>query len=228
MKTAQAGYLTRRLVDVAQDITVREEDCRTKEGIEIFRADGKEFNQSFASKLFSRTALDEIRIDRQDYRSCGRDRSTKRWRKHSRQSKLESVVVRSPITCKTIYGVCSKCYGYDLGTNQPVRPGTAVGVLAAQSIGEPGTQLTMRTFHAGGVAGADITHGLPRIEEIFETRAPKGRAIIAPFEGVVEKDRREGIAEDRPSRSGKQENEAAGNFDLARNGALRKAGRQDQ
>jgi DNA-directed RNA polymerase beta' subunit len=186
LKTAQAGYLTRRLVDVAQDITVSEEDCRTKEGVEIFRADGKEFNQSFASKLFSRTALDEIRIDRKIIVRAG-ETINKAMAEILEESKLESVIVRSPLTCKTMYGVCSKCYGYDLGTNQPVRPGTAVGVLAAQSIGEPGTQLTMRTFHAGGVAGADITHGLPRIEEIFETRAPKGRAIIAPFEGVVEK-----------------------------------------
>jgi DNA-directed RNA polymerase subunit beta' len=95
--------------------------------------------------------------------------------------------VRSPINCKTIYGICAKCYGYDLGVNEPVKLGTAAGVLAAQSIGEPGTQLTMRTFHSGGVAGADITHGLPRVEEIFEMRSPKGRAILAPFDGVVEK-----------------------------------------
>jgi DNA-directed RNA polymerase subunit beta' len=101
-------------------------------------------------------------------------------------SKIDSVMVRSSITCKTFYGVCAKCYGFDLGVNQPVRIGTAVGVLAAQSIGEPGTQLTMRTFHSGGVAQADITHGLPRIEEIFETRLPKGRAMMAPFDGKVE------------------------------------------
>ena len=102
------------------------------------------------------------------------------------QSKLDAVAVRSPITCKTLYGVCAKCYGYDLGNNETVSLGTAAGVIAAQSIGEPGTQLTMRTFHAGGVAGADITHGLPRVEEIFEIRSPKGRAILAPFDGVVE------------------------------------------
>lgn len=186
LKTAQAGYLTRRLVDVAQDITVSEEDCRTKEGIEIFRADGKEFNQSFASKLFSRTALEDVRVDRKIVVHGG-ETIDKAAAELLEQSKLESIVVRSPLRCKTLYGVCSKCYGYDLGTNQPVRAGTAVGVLAAQSIGEPGTQLTMRTFHSGGVAGADITHGLPRVEEIFETRSPKGRAIIAPFEGVVEK-----------------------------------------
>ena len=94
--------------------------------------------------------------------------------------------MRSPITCRTLYGVCAKCYGYDLGVNEPVRLGTAVGVIAAQSIGEPGTQLTMRTFHAGGAAQADITHGLPRVEEIFEARSPKGRAAMAPFDGNVQ------------------------------------------
>jgi DNA-directed RNA polymerase beta' subunit len=186
LKTAQAGYLTRRLVDVAQDITISEDDCRTKEGIALLRSDGKEFNQSFASKLFSRTSLEEVKIDRKIIVRVG-EIINKINADIIEQSKIESVVVRSPITCKTMYGVCAKCYGFDLGTNQIVRPGTAVGVLAAQSIGEPGTQLTMRTFHSGGVAGADITHGLPRVEEIFETRAPKGRAIIAPFEGVVEK-----------------------------------------
>ncbi|HVO28591.1 MAG TPA: DNA-directed RNA polymerase subunit beta', partial [Candidatus Paceibacterota bacterium] len=186
LKTAQAGYLTRRLVDVAQDITVSEDDCRTKEGIELRRADGKEFNQSFASKLFSRTALEDVRIERKIVVRAG-EVINKTAAEAIEASKLDVVVVRSPLTCRTLYGICSKCYGYDLGTNQPVRPGTAVGVLAAQSIGEPGTQLTMRTFHSGGVAQADITHGLPRVEEIFETRSPKGRAIIAPFDGVVEK-----------------------------------------
>jgi DNA-directed RNA polymerase beta' subunit len=186
LKTAQAGYLTRRLVDVAQDITVSEEDCRTKEGIALLRSDGKEFNQSFASKLFSRTALEDVKVDRKIVVRAG-EVISRIVADVIEQSDLESVVVRSALTCKTLYGICSKCYGYDLGTNQAVRPGTAVGVIAAQSIGEPGTQLTMRTFHHGGVAGADITHGLPRVEEIFETRAPKGRAIIAPFDGVVEK-----------------------------------------
>jgi DNA-directed RNA polymerase beta' subunit len=186
LKTAQAGYLTRRLVDVAQDLTIREEDCRTKEGLEILRSDGKEFNHSFASKLFSRTALADVKIGNKILVHANEaiDRNTA---EEIEASKLESVVVRSPISCKTLYGICAKCYGYDLSINEPVKYGTAVGVLAAQSIGEPGTQLTMRTFHAGGAAGADITHGLPRVEEIFETRAPKGRAILAPFDGTVDK-----------------------------------------
>ncbi len=186
LKTAQAGYLTRRLVDVSQDLTIREEDCRTKEGLEIRRADGKEFNQSFGSKLFSRTALADVKIGNKIVVRAGEviDRASA---EEIDASKIESVGVRSPISCKTLYGICAKCYGYDLSNNEPVKLGTAVGVIAAQSIGEPGTQLTMRTFHSGGVAGADITHGLPRVEEIFETRAPKGRAILAPFDGTVDK-----------------------------------------
>ena len=185
LKTAQAGYLTRRLVDVAQDLTVREEDCRTKEGILILRADGKEFNQSFSSKLFSRTALHDVRIGHKIVVREG-EIIDKAAAEAIEQSKLDVVAVRSPIACKTFYGICAKCYGYDLGVNEKVSLGAAAGVLAAQSIGEPGTQLTMRTFHAGGVAGADITHGLPRVEEIFEARSPKGRAVLAPFDGAVQ------------------------------------------
>ena len=99
---------------------------------------------------------------------------------------MESVKVRSPITCKTLYGVCSKCYGLDLGNNQPIKLGESVGIIAAQSIGEPGTQLTLRTFHLGGIAGVDITHGLPRIEEVFEARPPRGKAILAETDGIIE------------------------------------------
>ena len=186
LKTAQAGYLTRRLVDVTQELTVREEDCRSKEGIELNRVDGKEFNQSFASKVFSRTTIEEIKIGNKVIVAANETINKTASEIIDQSDKIASIVVRSPITCKTLYGVCAKCYGFDLGVNEPVRIGTAVGVLAAQSIGEPGTQLTMRTFHSGGVAQADITHGLPRIEEIFETRLPKGRAVIAPFDGTVE------------------------------------------
>jgi DNA-directed RNA polymerase subunit beta' len=186
LKTAQAGYLTRRLVDVAQDLIIREEDCKSKEGIDLLRADGKEFNQSFASKLFSRTALEDVKIGNKIVVHAN-EIIDKGAADLIEQSKLDSVKVRSPITCRTFYGICASCYGYDLGNNERVKMGTATGVLAAQSIGEPGTQLTMRTFHTGGVAGADITHGLPRVEEIFEMRSPKGRAILAPFDGVVER-----------------------------------------
>ncbi|HUC31102.1 MAG TPA: DNA-directed RNA polymerase subunit beta', partial [Candidatus Paceibacterota bacterium] len=135
---------------------------------------------------FSRTALNEVKIGNKIITRANevinRDQADE-----IEASKIESVVVRSPISCKTFYGICAKCYGYDLSNNELVKMGTAVGVIAAQSIGEPGTQLTMRTFHQGGVAGADITHGLPRVEEIFETRAPKGRAILAPFDGTIDK-----------------------------------------
>jgi DNA-directed RNA polymerase subunit beta' len=185
LKTSQAGYLTRRLVDVAQDLIIREKDCRTKEGVEIWRNDGLEFNQSFSSRLFSRTALEDVRIGHKIVVRAGEiiDKATA---EALEKSKIDMVKVRSPITCKTLYGVCAACYGLDLGTNKPVEVGTAIGVLAAQSIGEPGTQLTLRTFHAGGVAGVDITHGLPRVEEIFEVRPPKGKAVLSPIDGIVE------------------------------------------
>ncbi|OGZ00444.1 MAG: hypothetical protein A2945_03830 [Candidatus Liptonbacteria bacterium RIFCSPLOWO2_01_FULL_52_25] len=186
LKTAQAGYLTRRLVDVAQDIIIREEDCRAKDGMEILRADGKEFNQSFASRVFSRTALEDIRSGHKIIVRAG-EIIGKLAAEELEKSKLESIRVRSPITCKTLYGICASCYGFDLGSNKRVKAGSAVGVLAAQSIGEPGTQLTMRTFHTGGVAGVDITHGLPRVEEIFEVRPPKGKAILSPTDGIVDK-----------------------------------------
>ncbi len=193
LKTAQAGYLTRRLVDVSQDLIIRSEDCRTKEGVEIFRKDGKEFNQSFSSRLFSRTSLEDVRIQRKIVVRAG-EIIDKIAAEAIDRSNIESAKVRSPITCKTAHGICSKCYGFDLGSNSPVKFGVAVGVLAAQSIGEPGTQLTMRTFHAGGVAGADITHGLPRVEELFEVRPPRGRAILAPMDGIVEKVEDKGMA----------------------------------
>ena len=172
-------------MDVAQDLTIREDDCKSKEGIELFREDGKEFNQSFASKLFSRTALEDVKVGNKIIVRAN-EIFGKAEAEALDKSKLDSVIVRSPITCKTLYGICSKCYGFDLGNNAPVVIGTAAGVIAAQSIGEPGTQLTMRTFHTGGAAGADITSGLPRIEEIFEMRTPKGCAIIAPFDGIIE------------------------------------------
>ena len=184
LKTASAGYLTRRLVDVCQDLLIKEEDCRTTESIDLLRADGAAFGQSFASQLFSRTAADNIKVDGKTIVKMGEiiDREASELIDHSN---LEAVKIRSPITCKTLYGLCSKCYGYDLGSNRPAKMGVVAGIIAAQSIGEPGTQLTMRTFHIGGIAGADITHGLPRIEEVFEARAPKGRAFLAEESGLV-------------------------------------------
>ncbi|MDP3947485.1 MAG: DNA-directed RNA polymerase subunit beta' [bacterium] len=184
LKTAQAGYLTRRLVDVAQDLVVREEDCRTKEGIEIGREDGAEFGQSFASRIFSRTMAEDVKAGNKTLIKAGLTIDAK-IAEAIDKAKIGGVKVRSAITCRTLYGVCAKCYGYDLGTNQAVKLGEAVGIIAAQSIGEPGTQLTMRTFHTGGVAGIDITHGLPRVEELFEIRPPKGKAVLAAADGEI-------------------------------------------
>jgi len=192
LKTASAGYLTRRLVDVSQDLIIREEDCRTKEGIEVKHSDGLEFGHTFQSRLFSRTALEDVKLGNKIIARAGEiiDRKTA---EAIETLKIESVKIRSAITCKTLYGICSKCYGYDLGVNRAIKIGEAVGVVAAQSIGEPGTQLTMRTFHIGGVAGADITHGLPRVEEIFEARPPKGKAYLALEEGVVSEIEEKGL-----------------------------------
>jgi len=193
LKTAEAGYLTRRLVEVAQSVIIREEDCQTKEGIEIFRKDGDNYGYRFSDRLYSRTTLENIKIPARGGSASGGKIIVRAGEIIDSQtaeliekSKLESVKVRSPITCKTLYGVCSRCYGLDLGNNQPIKLGESVGIVAAQSIGEPGTQLTLRTFHTGGVAGVDITHGLPRVEEVFEARPPKGKALLAEVDGVVE------------------------------------------
>ncbi|TSC67224.1 MAG: DNA-directed RNA polymerase subunit beta' [Parcubacteria group bacterium Gr01-1014_73] len=193
LKTASAGYLARRLVDVSQDLVIQEEDCRTKEGIDIFRIDGKELGQSFASRIFARTALEDIKADGKIVVKAGEIIEREAAEKIDK-SNLESIKLRSPITCKTLHGICIKCYGYDLGNNKPVKIGEAVGVVAAQSISEPGTQLTMRTFHTGGVAGTDITHGLPRVEELFEARIPKGRAFLVEDDGFVEEIEEKGLA----------------------------------
>ena len=159
---------------------------------ELSRAEGMEFGLNFKDQLFSRTALEDVKADGKTVLKAGDviDRDTA---KKLQESKLETVKVRSPITCKTLYGICVKCYGFDLGNNRSVAHGAAVGIVAAQSIGEPGTQLTMRTFHTGGVAGGDITHGLPRVEELFETRPPKGRAFLAEDDGVIDSIEEKGL-----------------------------------
>ena len=185
LKTAQAGYLARRLVDVCQDLSIKETDCKTKEGIEVLRSDSVITGRNFASRLFGRTTLEDIKDGNKKLVKAGIIIDSEQA-DLIEQSKIESVKVRSPITCKTIYGLCAKCYGYDLGTNRIIKAGEAVGVVAAQSISEPGTQLTMRTFHIGGVAGTDITHGLPRVEELFEARVPKGKAFLVEDDGVIE------------------------------------------
>ena len=185
LKTAQAGYLTRRLVDVAQDVIIKEKDCHTKEGVEEKREKDSKIAQSFASRLFSRTTLENIKTGGKTIIKAG-EIINHDQAEEIEKSDIQSVLIRSPLTCKTLYGACSKCYGSDLANNEEIKIGEAVGVIAAQSIGEPGTQLTLRTFHIGGTAGADITHGLPRVEELFEARVPKGKAIMAESDGVIE------------------------------------------
>jgi DNA-directed RNA polymerase subunit beta' len=194
LKTASAGYLTRRLVDVCQDLVIKEDDCKTKEGIVINREDGSEVGQSFGygDQLFSRTVLEDVKANGKVIVKKG-DIIDKEKAELIEKSSVKSVKIRSAITCKTLYGLCSKCYGYDLGCNKPAEKGLAAGVIAAQSIGEPGTQLTMRTFHTGGVAGADITHGLPRVEEVVECRSPKGKSYIATEDGTVEEIEEQGL-----------------------------------
>ena len=194
LRTAEAGYLTRRLIDAVQDVVIKENDCKTKSGIAIYREDGSEFDHKFSQRLFSRTAISDIKIGRRVVVKAGEVISEVSG-EEIEKSNLEMVTVRSAITCKTLYGVCSKCYGLDLGRNKPVEIGEAVGIVAAQSIGEPGTQLVLRTRHAGGVAGKDITIGLPRVEELFEVRTPKGKAVLSDVEGVVEKMMKSGEGE---------------------------------
>lgn len=185
LKTAAAGYLTRRLVDVSQDVVIREDDCRTKEGIIMHRNDGMEFGHQFADRLFSRTLAEDVKDGKKVIAEAGEIIDRKLADAIDANAEIAEVRIKSPITCKTLYGICTSCYGYDLGKNQKIEKGEAVGVVAAQSIGEPGTQLTMRTFHVGGVAGADITHGLPRVVEVFEVRPPKGKAFLAEEDGVI-------------------------------------------
>ncbi|OGZ33368.1 MAG: DNA-directed RNA polymerase subunit beta', partial [Candidatus Portnoybacteria bacterium RBG_19FT_COMBO_36_7] len=185
LRTSTAGYLTRRLVDVAQDIVIREEDCRTKEGTYIYIQDGAEIGRSLASRIIGRVAQEEIKIGDKVLVKRG-VLIDKQTAKKIDEAKINKIKVRSVITCQARHGVCQMCYGYDLGNNQLVKLGEAVGIVTAQAIGEPGTQLTMRTFHTGGVAGGgDITQGLPRVEEIFECRPPRGKSLICELDGKV-------------------------------------------
>ncbi len=194
LKTASAGYLTRRLVDVAQDLVVSEDDCGTKEFVTVSRTDGNAFGYKLADRIFSRTSVEDIRIDRKLIVHAG-EIISKEAAKAIEDSKIENVVLRSPIGCRAHSGICATCFGLDLSKNTKVKIGEAVGVVAAQSIGEPGTQLTLRTFHIGGVAGLDITYGLPRVGEIFEARTPKGKAVIAKDDGVVESIKERGMTQ---------------------------------
>ena len=190
LRTADSGYLTRRLVDVSQDVIVRDIDCGTTETTEIFAIkDGNEVIEEIRDRIVGRYTIDPI-IDPATGQELvpadtmiledDADRIV--------AAGIEKVKIRTVLNCKTEHGVCAKCYGRNLATGKPVNIGESVGIIAAQSIGEPGTQLTMRTFHTGGVAGGDITQGLPRVEELFEARKPKGLAVITEISGTVQID----------------------------------------
>ncbi|MBI2484399.1 DNA-directed RNA polymerase subunit beta' [Candidatus Uhrbacteria bacterium] len=185
LRTSNAGYLTRRLVDVSQDVVITEQDCQDKEGLAITAAEGKEIDLDFYDRLFGRVASATIKAADGTILVKRNECITKELVVVLRESGIENATIRTLLTCKSIHGVCQKCYGYDPAYNKPVALGTAVGIIAAQSLGEPGTQLTMRTFHTGGVAGSDITQGLPRVEELFESRIPKVRAVISEVAGTV-------------------------------------------
>ncbi len=187
LRTADAGYLTRRLVDVAQDVIINSDDCGTDQGIIIRRGDDVA-GQGFESRIFGRYTAKRVTDPETGEILAKRDELIIREvALRIEESNVEEVFVRSPTTCELRFGLCAKCYGMDLGRGKPVELGAAVGIVAAQSIGEPGTQLTLRTFHTGGVAaGGDITTGLPRVEELFEARKkPKGEAITSDIAGTV-------------------------------------------
>ncbi|WP_238989700.1 DNA-directed RNA polymerase subunit beta' [Staphylococcus sp. MI 10-1553] len=188
LKTADSGYLTRRLVDVAQDVIVREEDCGTDRGLLVSDIkEGTEMIEPFIERIEGRYSKETVRHPETDKIIIRPDELiTPEIAKEITDAGIEEMYIRSAFTCNTRHGVCEKCYGKNLATGEKVEVGEAVGTIAAQSIGEPGTQLTMRTFHTGGVAGSDITQGLPRIQEIFEARNPKGQAVITEIEGVID------------------------------------------
>ncbi len=194
LRTADSGYLTRRLVDVAQDVITREDDCGTEEGSWIIRSESSEETGAFQRRLVGRLVAASlpdptVKTKKGDEPVLLIERNEaidEELAARIDAAGVDEVLVRSPLTCEARYGVCRACYGRNLATGEMVGSGEAVGIIAAQSIGEPGTQLTMRTFHTGGVAGLDITAGLPRVEELFEARIPKGKAEISHIDGIVE------------------------------------------
>jgi DNA-directed RNA polymerase subunit beta' len=187
LRTADSGYLTRRLVDVAQDVIVREHDCGATAGVLVNEIkDGNEAIEALIERIIGRYTLEDVRHpETGELIVSAEEEITEQQANQIIEAGIKEVAIRSVLTCKTRYGVCRKCYGRNLATGHKVEIGEAVGIIAAQSIGEPGTQLTMRTFHTGGVAGEDITQGLPRVEELFEARKPRGQAIIAEADGAI-------------------------------------------
>ncbi|MCX6743735.1 MAG: DNA-directed RNA polymerase subunit beta', partial [Candidatus Parcubacteria bacterium] len=186
LRTANAGYLTRRLVDVAQDVVIVEQDCGDKKGLVYTKKDSEEIGVNILDRIWGRVCTEKIVHPKTNEIIVDKNQLiTEAVVRKLKDLDLEQATVRSVLSCKLTKGVCAKCYGYDLGYNEQVKLGTAIGIIAAQSIGEPGTQLTMRTFHTGGVAGSDITQGLPRVEELFEARPPKRKAFIAEEDGII-------------------------------------------
>ncbi|MEY8764968.1 MULTISPECIES: DNA-directed RNA polymerase subunit beta' [Clostridium] len=187
LKTADSGYLTRRLVDVSQDVIVREEDCGTHEGYDITEIkEGNEVIESLSERLTGRYSAEDIKDPKTGEVLVPKDTYIDFEMAHKIEDLgVKKVKIRSVFTCRSRHGVCAKCYGMNMATAKKIDIGESVGIIAAQSIGEPGTQLTMRTFHTGGVAGSDITQGLPRVEELFEARKPKGLAIVSEVSGTV-------------------------------------------
>jgi DNA-directed RNA polymerase subunit beta' len=185
LNTAKAGYLTRRLVDVAQDVVITEKDCGTKDGKTVRKENISGIEISLAKNIHGRILAEDLKDKNGNVLYKKGFLITKEEATNIEKLGFSEISVRSPLTCRTIHGLCQKCYGLDLGRNHLVNLGEAVGIIAAQAIGEPGTQLTLRTFHAGGVAGTDIITGLPRIEEIFERRIPKNPAIVSETDGEV-------------------------------------------
>ena len=187
LRTANAGYLTRRLVDVAQDVIVSAEDCGDDEGILITAEESEEMGEQTSHRVLGRYLMDDLKDPKTGKVLTKADSLiTEKVAREIEKRGITELRVRSVLHCRLRKGVCQKCYGYDLAYNKLVDIGTAVGIMAAQSIGEPGTQLTMRTFHTGGVAGLDITQGLPRVEELFEARPPKRRAFVTDIAGKIE------------------------------------------
>ncbi|MCZ0703484.1 DNA-directed RNA polymerase subunit beta' [Natronobacillus azotifigens] len=188
LKTADSGYLTRRLVDVAQDVIIRDDDCGTDKGLTVRSiTEGTEMIEPLVDRLIGRTSFQTVRHpETKEILVDKNEVIHEDVAKQIVEAGIEAVTIRTVFTCNTKHGACKKCYGRNLATGQEVEVGEAVGIIAAQSIGEPGTQLTMRTFHTGGVAGSDITQGLPRIQEIFEARNPKGQAVITEINGTVQ------------------------------------------
>ncbi|HKX76517.1 MAG TPA: DNA-directed RNA polymerase subunit beta', partial [Acidimicrobiia bacterium] len=192
LRTADSGYLTRRLVDVSQEVIIKQEDCETDKGIRVATLDerGRRI-RNLRSRVYGRVLADDVRLDKKLVEDdevklkAGTLIGIKELQLIERTEGIQELRVRSPLTCDAPLGICQACYGLSLATGRKVEVGEAVGIMAAQSIGEPGTQLTMRTFHTGGVAGEDITHGLPRVVELFEARTPKGKAVMSEVAGPV-------------------------------------------